>query len=57
MSARFLAAAYSRRPAPRAYDPMWLNNELARLARAVPSYVIRNVTTSTTLQSNDGMVV
>lgn len=57
MSARFLAAAYSRRQAPKAYDAQYLNVELARIARSMPSYVIRNVTTSTLLQDKDGMLV
>ena len=57
MSARFLAAAYSRRPLPKKYDPDFLNVELGRIAKAMPSYVIRSVTASTNLQINDGMLV
>ncbi len=57
MTQAFLAAAYSRRPAPKEYDPAWINVELARVAKSMPSYVIRRVTANTTLQINDGMVV
>lgn len=57
MTQQFLAAAYSRRPAPKQYDPSFLNVELARIARAMPSYVIRSVTANTTVQVNDGMLV
>lgn len=57
MTQQFLSAAYSRRPAPKQYDPSFLNVELARIARSMPSYVIRSVTANTTLQVNDGMIV
>ena len=57
MSARFLSAAYSRRPAPKIYDPLFLNTELSRIAASMTSYVIRNVTAATTMQKNDGMLV
>ena len=57
MSDRFLSAAYSRRPAPKIYDPLFLNTELSRIAASMTSYVIRNVTAATTMQKNDGMLV
>jgi len=34
-----------------------MNAELARIAASMTAYVIRNVTTSTTMQKNDGMLV
>jgi hypothetical protein len=57
VSARFLAAAFTRRPVPKAYDPAFFNVELARIQKAMPSYVIRSVTSSTALNTNDGMLV
>lgn len=57
MTQQFLSAAYSRRPAPKQYDPSFLNVELARIQKSMPSYVIRSVTANTTLQINDGMIV
>lgn len=57
MSARFLAAAYKRRAAPKQYDPSYFNVELARMQKSIPSFVIRSVTASTILNINDGMLV
>lgn len=57
MTTRYLSAVYARRPAPKAYDPDFLNVEMARVARAMPSFVVRRLTASASLQINDGMVV
>ena len=57
MTQRFLSAAFSRRKSPTTYDPAWLNVELARIQQAMPTFIMRKLTTTAILQPNDGMLV
>lgn len=50
-------AAYSKRPAPKQYDPGWLDQELGNLQRAIQPTVIRSLTAAATQQSNDSIVL
>ena len=57
MTQRFLSAAFSRRKSPTTYDPAWLNVELARIQQAMPTFIMRKLTTTAILQPDDGMLV
>jgi hypothetical protein len=57
MTQRFLSAAFSRRSAPKQYDPAWLTVELSRIQQAMPTFIMRKLTSAGILQPNDGLVL